>query len=181
MGKHERQIAPRDVVVMRAELYRDGIVDTSEAALLLDLDHHATATCTEWDDFLAEEISDFLIYSQEPIGRIGEENADWLLDRIAPAGMVKTSRGLEVLVRTLEKVADAPSRLSAFALHQVAHAVLDGTGPANRVGGIAGIVERLDVQLIRRILLAAGNGGTAPITKAEADVLLEINDGPSRR
>lgn len=176
MDQQERVIAQAQVVVMRAELYRDGIVDHAEAALLIQLDREATTTCVEWDDFLAEEISDFLVFAKTPEGYVGEEDADWLTAQIARDGILATPRCLELLIRTLEKARQVPVRLSEFVLRQVADTVMQGNTKSGRAGRIAGVVDRADVELIRRILFATGSDANVAITQAEADILFEIND-----
>ena len=85
---------------------------------------------------------------------------------------------MELLVTVLEKAKSSPERLSAFALEQVAFAVIDGNGPlaGSRTSG-PGVVDKQEVDLLRRVLYAFGGDGNIAITRAEAETLFRINDG----
>ncbi|TIW77317.1 MAG: hypothetical protein E5V52_17680, partial [Mesorhizobium sp.] len=92
-------------------------------------------------------------------------------------GMVDSRTALELLVHVLEEAKSSPGQLSAYALEQVAHAVIGGKGPL-MIGGelVPGLIARAEVDLLRRILHAFGGDGNIAITKAEAEVLFRIND-----
>jgi uncharacterized membrane protein len=113
----------------------------------------------------------------EPQGHINEENADWLIEQISRDGTVKTKTELEILVKVLEKAQSSPQRLVAFALGQVKKAVVEGEGPLARGGALTpGKVGRDEAELIRRILYAFGGDENIAVTRAEAEVLFDIND-----
>lgn len=77
----------------------------------------------------------------------------------------------------LEKAKFSPEKLSAYALQQVMHAVVDGKGPLAQGGELVpGRVTKAEVELLRRILYAFGGDGNIAITRAEAEVLLTINE-----
>ena len=78
----------------------------------------------------------------------------------------------------LEQSRSSPVTLSTFALEQVAFAVIDGSGPlAAARSSVAGIVEKHEVDLLRRILHAFGGDRNIDVTQAEAETLFRINDG----
>ena len=105
------------------------------------------------------------------------KNADWLIAAISHDGKVDTLTELELLVRVLEKAKFSTERLVAFALKQVKHAVVDGQGPLMHGGELVpGVIEKAEVDLLRRMLYAFGGDGNIAITRAEAEVLFEIND-----
>ncbi len=111
------------------------------------------------------------------MGYIDEANANWLMSRIDKDGMVKSASELEALIKCLEAATSAPESLSSYALKQVAHAVIEGDGPLT--GGRRlrkGTIDANDVALLRRILYAFGGSGNAAVTRAEADVLFDLND-----
>jgi hypothetical protein len=94
--------------------------------------------------------------------------------------MVDSLTELELLVHVLERAKSSPGRLSAYALEQVAHAVVDGKGPL-MLGGtlVPGLVAKAEVDLLRRILYAYGGDGNIAITRTEAEVLFRINEQTS--
>jgi hypothetical protein len=70
--------------------------------------------------------------------------------------------------------------LSRLALEQVKRAVVDGEGPLrSSTPKAAGTIRESEVDLTRRILYAFGGERPVAITRAEAEVLFDINDAIS--
>lgn len=171
------RIDPEDVLLLRREVFRDGVVTRGEAEALLALDASRSEKCAEWPIFLVEAITDFIVHQEAPAGYISADNANWLIDAISRDGVVNSLTELELLIHALEKARSAPEHLSAYALSQVAQAVTEGSGPLVKGGKLTpGLIDRAEVELLRRILFAFGGGGNSAITRAEADVLFSIND-----
>lgn len=173
----KNRITAEDVVMLRREVFGDGMVSRGEAEALFALDQTARDKCQEWPAFFVEAVTDYIVHQEKPTGYISEDNANWLIRTISRDGMVDSLTELELLVHVLEKAKSSPSRLSAYALEQVAHAVVDGKGPL-MLGGqlVPGLVAKAEVDLLRRILYAYGGDGNIAITRAEADVLFRINE-----
>ena len=172
-----RKITAAQVREIRAALYNDGVSEAGEVERLFAMDEAATEADPAWSELFIEAVTDYLVNQVEPQGYISEENANWLIDRISRDGMVKTSSELEILVNVLEKARSSPARLSAFALSQVKKAVLEGEGPLAKNGSlVSGKVSRDEAQLVRRILDAFGGDQNIAVTRAEAEVLFDIND-----
>lgn len=170
-------ITARDVRRMREIVYADGAVDRGEAGALLRMMETATQVCREWHDFVIEAVTDHIVHQERPAGYISQENADWLVRAISRDGVVDTLPKLELLVTALEKAKSSPETLVQFALRQVADAVIDGKGPlAQLPGSLPNVVDRGEVDLLRRILYAFGGDGNVAITRAEAEVIFTIND-----
>ncbi|MEW6633655.1 MAG: hypothetical protein AB1440_22520 [Pseudomonadota bacterium] len=173
----KNRINADDVTMLRREVFADGVVTRGEAEALFALDQTAREKCQEWAPFFVEAVTDYIVHQEKPEGYISQDNADWLVRAISRDGMVDSRTELELLVHVLEEAKSSPSQLSAYALEQVAHAVIDGKGPLMRGGGLApGKVTRAEVDLLRRILYAYGGDGNIAITKAEAEILFRIND-----
>jgi hypothetical protein len=171
-----RKITAEDVRALRMSTYNDGVAEKGEAERLFAMDEAAESFDPSWTELFIEAVSDYIVSQVEPHGYVSEENATWLIDHIARDGIVKTTNELELLVKVLEKAKSSPERLVAFALSQVKHAVVDGDGPLVNGALAPGHVNRDEVELIRRILYAFGGDGSIAITRAEAEVLFEIND-----
>lgn len=161
----------------RRRVYKDGAVDPREVEALFALDEAAERRDPAWVALFVEAIVDYLVRQESPAGYISEDNADWLIARISRNGVVTTETELELLVKALEVAKSSPSRLSAFALAQVKAAVLDGSGPVACGRQLQpGRVGRAEAELMRRILYAFGGDGNIAVTRAEAEVLFDIND-----
>ena len=175
--KRRGSIKDADVVRIRRAYYEDGRVTPEEANRLFELNDTCPIQDPAWADLFIEAITDYIVNQAEPEGYITVENADWLRERIARDGRVETKTELELLINVLDKARWAPFSLSAFALAQVKHAVLEGSGPI-RAGRLLspGIISDAEVDLLRRILYAFGGDQGIAISRAEAEVLFALND-----
>ncbi|WP_224543730.1 hypothetical protein [Mesorhizobium sp. CA16] len=173
----KNKITAEDVTMLRREVFADGVVSRGEAEALFALDQTARDKCGEWAPFFVEAVTDYIVHQEKPEGYISEQNADWLVRTVSRDGIVDGRTELELLVHVLEEARSSPSELSAYALEQVAHAVIDGKGPLMHGGSlIPGHIAKAEVDLLRRILYAYGGDGNIAISKAEAEVLFRIND-----
>ncbi|MES0131166.1 hypothetical protein NKJ76_20605 [Mesorhizobium sp. M0029] len=171
------RITAEDVVMLRREVFADGVVTRGEAEALFALDATATDKCPQWPEFFVEAVTDYIVHQEKPAGYISEDNAGWLIQTISRDGMVDSVTELELLVHVLERAKSSPGRLSAYALEQVANAVVDGKGPLMLGGALVpGLVAKAEVDLLRRILHAYGGDGNIAITRVEAEVLFQINE-----
>lgn len=172
-----RHLTNEDALEMRGLVYSDGVINAEEVEALFALDEAAERHDMAWTVLFTEAMTDYLVNQQAPEGYISPDNADWLIARISADGMVKTETELELLIKVLEKATSSPASLAAFALGQVKTAVISGDGPA-ACGRILepGRVGRVEADLMRRILYAFGGDGNIAVTRAEADVLFDIND-----
>ncbi|QIA23312.1 hypothetical protein [Mesorhizobium sp. AA22] len=170
-------ITAEDVVMLRREVFGDGVVTRGEAEALFALDAMAKDKCAQWPVFFVEAVTDFIVHQEKPAGYISQDNADWLVRAISRDGMVDSRTELELLVHVLEKAKSSPNGLCVYVLAQVANAVLDGKGPLMHDGKLVpGLIAKAEVELLRRILYAHGGDGNIAITRAEAEMLFKINE-----
>jgi hypothetical protein len=173
----KNKITAEDVTMLRREVFADGVVTPGEAEALFALDQTARDKCAEWAPFFVEAVTDYIVHQEKPEGYVSQENADWLVNAVSRDGMVDSRIELELLVHVLEEAKSSPGQLSAYALEQVAHAVIEGKGPLMHGGSLVpGHIAKAEVDLLRRILYAYGGDGNIAISKAEAEVLFRIND-----
>lgn len=175
--KSREHITPLDVLELRQLIFRDGVVARHEADAMFALNEACTAQCPEWQAFFVEAVTDYIVHQEKPAGYVSASNAEWLIEAISHDGKVDTMTELELLVRVIEQAKFSTERLAAFALQQVKHAVVEGRGPLMQGGELVpGVVGKAEVDLLRRVLYAFGGDGNIAITRAEAEVLFEIND-----
>lgn len=166
-----------DVLKLRRSFYPDGHISSAEAEALFSINRSCPEQDVEWSDFFCEALTDFVVHQALPQGYVTAENVDWLIDRISEDGVVQTMTELELLIKVLDAARWAPERLVAFALKQVKLAVVDGSGPLRAGSALdPGRICEAEVALVRRILYAFGGEGHIAISKAEAEVLFDIND-----
>jgi hypothetical protein len=173
-------VTDEDVLNLRRNVYRNGVVNREEACGLFAFDQHATEKPDSWRAFFVEAIADYLVNQEAPRGYITEANAEWLIENVSNDGIVDHRTELELLIKSMELAESVPADLAAFALRQVANAVIDGKGVIARDRELSpGVIGETEVELLRRILYASGGAGSVAITRDEAEVLFEINDKTS--
>jgi hypothetical protein len=171
------RITTDDVRLLRSEVFRDGVVTRAEAESLMALHSTCTDRCSDWQHFFVEALTDYLVHQEKPSGYISDDKAAWLARSISRDGMVDTPVEMELLIAILEKAKSSPPSLMAYAIEQVAIAIVDGKGPLGQGRATAtGVVDRAEVDLLRRILHAGGGDGNVAITRAEAEALFRINN-----
>ncbi len=170
-------IREQDVMRMRQSLYDDGLITPEEAANLIRLNASCPVQDAAWSPFFVQAICDYVVNQTQPEGYVTAANADWLIAMIAPAGRVRSKTELDLLLQVLETARWSPERLVRFALDEVKRAVIEGDGPL-RMNGTrpTGTITDAEVDLIRRILYAFGGDGNIAITRAEAEVLIAIEE-----
>ena len=171
-------VTDEDVVALRRAMYgNDHIIDRDEAEALFRLNDAADGACHAWPDFFCEALVDFCVRQSEPHGYVSDDMAQWLIARVSASGRVKTATEMEALVKVMEAAREVPAALEEFAIGQVRQAVLHGSG-VTRSGETLepGKIGRGEVELLRRILFAAGGDNGLAISRREAELLFDIND-----
>jgi hypothetical protein len=165
-----------DVRRLSRSLREDGTIEQHEAEQLLAINKSCPVQGPAWREFFVEAITDYLVRQLEPAGYVTAEKAHWLVSQISQDGRVTTKTELDLLVRVLEKARWVPASLVTFALAQVRAAVVNGDGPL-RLGQVPmrGVIAEREVELVRAILCALGSDSSLAITRAEAEMLLDIN------
>ena len=170
-------ITAEEILALRRAGWADGTMTPEEAEAVFVLNDALGEPSAEWSDFFVEAIGEFVINGTVPKGYVSEDNAAWLIARIDRDGALQGMTELELLVRVLERGANAPDRLKAYVLEQVEQAVLTGSGPTRHAGGLeAGCVSTAEAKILRRVLFAPAGDGPAAVSCGEAELLFRIKD-----
>ncbi len=170
-------ISETDVLKLRSLTYADGHISSQEAETLFRLNDAGLSVPWTWNHYFIEAITDYLVNQVEPVGYITAQNASWLIDRVSHDGHADTRTKLELIINVIDRARWAPESLVQFALAQVRDNVLTGKGVLRDGTNLEpGSIGEADVELLRRILYAFGGDGNVAVTRAEAEVLFEIND-----
>ncbi len=89
------------------------VQNRAEAEYLLTLDHANGVDDNEWTAFFVESMVEFLVWQNQPCGRISETDLDWFFGIAADAPSPSVPALLFALVRELNEV---PERLVAMAM-----------------------------------------------------------------
>lgn len=180
--KARRTIKDADIERFRRDLYASAFIGQRDIDGLLALNVACPIQVPAWPDLFIEVVGDYILNQVEPQGYLTVQNAEWLTGRLATEGRIVRKVELELLITVLEKARWAPAALSAFAMSQVKLAILLGDGPIRATcRAEVGTVQEIEVDLLRRILEAYGGDDEIALTRAEAEILLEIDEVTQRR
>lgn len=179
--KNEGEVEPQDVLRMRNDFFKDGVITINEADALFSFNNQLTSSkgivCEEWNTFFVEALTQFTVFQLSPSGYITDENSAWLMESVSYNGIVETATELELLVKILATAKRLPTTLVQFSMLQVSVAVLNGEGPLARGGELTkGVIGQAEVELLRTIMYAASSENALAISKQEVEVLQQLND-----
>lgn len=175
-------IGEADVLRLRSAFYGAGGISADEADVLLSLDAACPVKPRTWPEFVVEAITDFIVTQVAPEGYVNADNAAWLIARVTgPDGRIRSRTALDVVVSVIDRARWSPASLARFALSQIRDTVLTGSGPL-RAGSepAPGTISESEVELLRRMLYAFGGDGNVAVTRAEAEVLFDIDEAIAR-
>ncbi len=157
-------VTAEDVLRLRREVFGDHLVDRHEAYQLFQLADSAPAGDHDWHDFLCEAATDFFVRQKDPCGYMTEADAVFLMKCFGAPETVSTIK-TDVLCHMLKHATLVPRSLVEFGFEIVrAHVLADGR------------IDADEVNRLRCFLFAAGGDGNIAITRAEAELLFDIND-----
>lgn len=173
-GEH---VSEDDVVTLRRYIYGDMVVSLEEGAALFRLNSADLTFAPDWYELFPEAIGDILVHQARPQGYASDENASWLIEQVGLDDRVCSRTELEAVLHVLEKARKAPEHLEQFALRTVAESVISGSG-ATRSGAdlVPGVIADGEVELLRRVLYAGAGCSGMAISRAEAEILFDLND-----
>ncbi len=166
-----------DVLALRRAVFENGTIEPHEAETLFDINLGSGEHCLEWNVFFVEALTDFVVHQALPQGYVTSHNANWLIERVTREGVVETATELELLVKIIEAASYVPERLVDFTLGEMKRAIVEGRSLVHPgVAGDPGVVTADEVHSIRRVLYGFGGDGHIAVTRAEAEILFDIND-----
>ena len=165
-----------DVLTLRQTIWADGAVSHEEADTLFEINHLGHKPKV-WPDLFIDAITNFLVHQTMPHGYVNQANAAWLMARIDHDGVVETHTELELLLNVMKHAHNVTDELEAYALAQVRHAVLKGTGYLGRGHPLEpGVIGEAEVSVLKRVLYSCSSEGGIGISKQEAEALFDLND-----
>ena len=108
-------ISSADIRKLRRDILPDGLISREEAEILMTIDRSISSVDAGWDDFLVENLVDFVVWTSRPTGYVDADATDWLIASLSgkdgPAGAAM--RIVFEVIREAEHVDEA---LLIFAL-----------------------------------------------------------------
>jgi hypothetical protein len=160
-------VSADEVLFLRKTVFANGVVDPAELDALFDLGDRAQDGDAEWFQFFAEAAADFYLREEEPQGYLTPEEFVTLRARITRNGHANPLE-IALLVKLMETATQTPPGMAAFTGDQFRAMIVNkAEGP---------IVSKQDAIMLKRYLFAAGGDGNVAVTRAEAELLFDIND-----
>nr|WP_166177643.1 hypothetical protein [Altererythrobacter segetis] len=170
-------ITPDEILALRRDGWGDGRITPDEADAIFAINGVLAERSPEWCDFFVEAIGEYVLNAWEPKGYVTDAQAAWLIGKIGADGKVDSMVELEVLLRLLERAANVPDSLKAYALEQIERAVMNGTGPTRDGGSLSdACVSEAECRALRRAIFAVGGDRPAAVSRREAEMLFRIKD-----
>jgi hypothetical protein len=164
-----------DVLKLRREVYADGIIDPEEVKAVFELERACESQEAEWIAFFVDELTYYLVAKAEPRGYVSDENARFLIEEVLRDGKIKGPTELELLITIVESARRCPEELVLFVLEAVKESVLRPGAALYGTDREAGVIDPVDVEIIRRAIYGGGGAGTYTVTRREADLLWDLN------
>ena len=173
----QTRISDEDVLRFRREVFQDMIVSRAEAEGVFALNNAVSETSKAWNDFFVEVMVDYCVNQAKPRGYMSDNNADWLQAQITKDGRLDENSELELVIKVIERASEVPPSFAAFALDQIATAVLEGNGALlNDAELKPGVIGAPEAALLRRVMYGVGAEGRLAVSREEVEVLFELND-----
>lgn len=99
-------VSRADVVSLNQHLFVEGPLDRDEAEALFDLERAALTQHEAWTTFFIATVTDHVVWSSRPTGRLDEAQAVWLIDRVDEA---RTPASFAILVNVLDEAQQVPA------------------------------------------------------------------------
>lgn len=173
-------MSEEDLLVIRRAFGKDLIFSPVEANILFDL-NGVTDKPDSWAPYFTSVLAAYVDDREAPQDYVSESSAAWLIQKISEDGVVETETELKLLLTVLKTAHHVPEVLQKFALDQVSHAVISGTGIVSGKMLNPGIMGEAEVDLLRRVLYAGSSKGGVGITQTEAEAVFDLNDATTGR
>jgi hypothetical protein len=110
-----RQIEIGDVRAIRAVLQEEVAADRAIIERLIDLDRTAEG-CTEWREFLAETVADFVVWTEGRLGEVSAEASAWLVGALRGTSGAVAPSAASIVHAVIAQADETDGSLSLFAL-----------------------------------------------------------------
>lgn len=158
-------VTAEEVLFLRRQVFKDGVLSPEELDGLFTLAERASDGDPEWAQFFEEAASDFYLNEEEPRGYFTAGEFETLKARVTKDGATASMIEIRLMVRLLERAADAPAEMRSFVRDHLRRRLTQGT----KIGAA-------EADLVRRFVFAVAGDGAIDVTRAEAELILDIND-----
>ena len=109
------RIEKDDIRAIRTVLDEEVAADRHTIEKLIDLDRSAQGG-TEWRDFLAGTIADFVIWVEGPLGKVSSETSAWLVAALAGGSGSSAPSASHIVHTVIAEAEETDASLTLYAL-----------------------------------------------------------------
>jgi len=160
------RVSEDEALMLRMQVFPDGIVTRSEAETLVRLNAVVSGEGDAWRATFVEALTDHVLYAGEPIGILDESAAQWLEGVLVSDAPLRRDLEVELLVRVLERAESTPAGFQAFVRDRLFQ-LLTAPPPAD--------LRETDVAIIRRVVFAVASDESIHVSRDEAEWLFAID------
>lgn len=166
-----------EILDLRQLGWSSGDISLEEAEAIFAINRRLVQPNAEWVDFFVEALGEFVVNGTAPKGYVDDREAEWLISALDHDGRLDSMAELELVVRVMERATNVPDRLKLYALAQVEHAVMSGSGPTRCGGELSGEhITEAECRLLRRMIFAGASLRPAAVSREEAEMLFRLKD-----
>ncbi len=170
-------VTAEEVLFLRRNVFRDGVVSREELTALMGLAARAPAGDREWPDFLVEAVGDYFLREEQPHGYLTDEEwgylsgflgKEWLGENGSAARLFEA----RLLVSLAERATSTPLAMNRYAAEAIKSTL------RTRQGTHEG-APRIDAEtaaLVKRLIYAAAGDQSVAVSRQEAEFLFDLND-----
>ncbi|MBO6919734.1 MAG: hypothetical protein JJ858_15000 [Rhizobiaceae bacterium] len=119
----KQKILPNDVILLRQEVFPNGVVNRQDVATLLAIETACYEKCPQWDELFTKSIADYIVFAEGEHGVIDDVQALWIKQSLTRNGLADTKNEFATIVRILSLAKRAPSSVVSLALDQITHRI----------------------------------------------------------
>ncbi len=169
------RLTAQDIDILREHVFVSGVTTSQDAVILLAINSSCTEKCPEWHPYFIETITAFIVDHCYPQGAMDDWNTDWLIAMISTRGVVNSRVELDLLFHIVDVASAIPDSLSIFAMEQIRLALTEKSGIwASVRGGSDGQLNKADVQLLCRVMVAIARSRGSNLSDRETKMLHQI-------
>lgn len=173
----KRSIDGDDVRQLRRLVLATPGIDPIHAEMLLRFEKRCHTKVPVWQEFYVDTLTDYFVWQTTPPKRVGVKAAKQLFEYIVKDGKVAGLAELELLINIAHWSAFCQELVVYLVLKSVHDSVLT---PKEAIFGQdreQGVITAADVHLIRRALYIGPLASGYSVTRRQADLLFDLNDG----
>lgn len=171
------ELSDAEVLDIRQRVMAPQKVLKLDAEALISLNEHIPAPTPAWKMLFTDALTDYVLDPVVSGYVVSDLKAQWLLDVLLQDHKLDVETEFRLLIKILNKANIVSDKLEAFMLKSVKEAILNGEGQWAKDRKLdAGKIGEDDVELLKRIFYAVGGNGGIDISRAEAEIIYDLND-----